>query len=110
MGDPGLLGLDRLRSRLDVEQHRREVDPGDAVDHGVMGLGDQGEALALQALDQPELPQRFAAVELLGEDAADQLAQLRLASGRRERRVAHVVGDVEAGIVDPEGPPGLRRR
>ena len=38
------------------------------------------------------------------------VAELLLVAGRRQGRVADVVGEVEVGIVDPEGPPGLDGR
>ncbi len=84
--------------------------PGDSVDQGVVGLGEQGEALARESLDQPQLPQRLGAVELLGEDAPGHPPQLLLGTRARERRMADVVLEVEAGVVDPERAPGLRGR
>ena len=96
---------DRRRVGREVEQHRREVDARDAVDQRVVGLGDQREAVVLEALDQPHLPQRLGAVELLGEDARGQVLQLLLAARRGQRGVAHVVLEVEARVVDPHGRP-----
>ncbi len=64
--------------RLEVEEHGPDVDPGDPVDGGVMGLGQQGEAVALQPLHQPHLPERLGAVELLREDARGEPFQLCL--------------------------------
>ena len=60
---PGSGGRDGLGRS--IEQHRHDVDPGDAVDERVMGLGEQGKAPALDALGQPDLPQRLVAVECL---------------------------------------------
>ena len=107
---PVAIRLDRLRHRLHVEEDRGDVDAGDAVDEGVVGLGDQREAVLLEALDQPELPERLRAVERLREEASRDVAQLLLRARRRQRRVADVVGEVEVGVVDPEGPAGLDRR
>ena len=46
-GAPGLLRVrDLRRHRADVEEHRGEVDPRDAVDHRVVGLRDQREPVA----------------------------------------------------------------
>ena len=98
------------RVRLGVEQHRGEVDAGDAVDERVVGLGDQREAVALEALDEPRLPQRLGAVELLGVDARGERAQLLLRAGRGQRGVADVVLEVEARVVDPHRPARLDRR
>ena len=98
------------RHRLEVEQHGREVDAGDAVDERVVRLGDQREAAVVEPLDEPQLPQRLRAVELLRVDARGQRAQLLLAAGARERGVAQVVLEVEARVVDPQRPAGLERR
>src|SRR5215203_4507491 len=63
---PRLALVGELRGyRLGVEQDGREVDARDAVDERVVRLGDQCEAVALEPLDQPRLPQRLRAVELL---------------------------------------------
>ena len=57
---PGLQILGRLCGvRLEIEQDRRQIHPGDAIDQRMVGLGDQREAIALEALDQPVLPQRL---------------------------------------------------
>ena len=53
--------------------------PEIAVDERVVRLADQREAVALEALHEPHLPQRLGAVELLGEDAARSAAR----AGRR---------------------------
>jgi hypothetical protein len=49
----------------------------------VVRLADDREAAALQALDQPELPEGLRAVELLGEDPRREHAQLLLGAGLR---------------------------
>ena len=100
-GDPGLGGVERLGVGSGIEQHRRDVDPGDAVDQAVMGLGDDRKAVVLDAVDQPDLPQRLRAIKPLREDSRREDLQLLLASGGGERRVAQVVGEVELRIVDP---------
>jgi hypothetical protein len=76
----------------------------------VVGLGDQREAIALEPLDQPRLPQRLGAIQLLGEHARHQAHQLVLAAGLRQRGLAHVVLEVEVRVVDPHRTPGLQRR
>ena len=58
LGDPVLV-LDLRGPGLEVEQHSGDVHAGDAVDERVMCLGDQGEAAALEALDEPQLPEGF---------------------------------------------------
>ena len=98
----GSLGFAALGS--EVEQHRDDVDARDAVHERVVRLADEREAAALDALDQPDLPQRLVAVELLGEHAARERAQLLLGAGRGQRGLAHVVAQVQVRVVDPARP------
>ena len=69
-----------------VEDDGREVDAADPVDEGVMGLEDQREAPVVEAFDEPQLPQRPAAVERGREDAREQLEQLARAPRARAAR------------------------
>ncbi len=95
---------------LGREHHGEQIDAGDAVDHCMVHLGDDGEAIpALQALDYPHLPERPRAVELLRHDAGRQPLELAFVSGARQRAVAHVVLDVEMLIVDPHRAAFERR-
>ena len=66
--------------------------------------------LGCEPLDQPHLPQRLGAVELLGEDARREVAQLLPAAGGGQRRVAHVVLEVEARVVHPQRAAAVERR
>ena len=87
-GRPALVLL-RLVSAGTGERSNSTVamsTPGHAVHERVVGLRDQREAAALEALDEPHLPERLRAVETLGEDAADQLAQLLVAARRSAAR------------------------
>jgi hypothetical protein len=99
----------RLRHRLHVEEDGRDVDPGDAVDEGVMSLGHERETLPRQPLDEPQLPERLRAVELLGEHPRGHVAELLLRPRGRQRRMADVVLEVEGRVVDPVRPPGRGR-
>ena len=107
---PRLLGLHRLRHGTEVEKHRGEVHAGDAVHHRVVRLRDQREAVVVQALHEPHLPEGLRAVEPLGEDAAGEEPQLVHGARCRERGVAHVVLDVEPRVVDPHRPAHLEPR
>ena len=98
--------LERTSLRAEVEQHRAEVDAGDPVDHRVVALGEQREAAAGQALDEPQLPQRLGAVQLLGEHARGEVHELLVAAGRGQRGVADVVLEVEVAVVGPQRPAG----
>ena len=104
------VGRGGCRRRLEVEQDGRQIDAGDAVDERVVGLEDEREAIVLEPFDQPALPQRLGAIELLGDDPARELEQLLLGSGRGERRVAHVVLEIERWVVGPQRAAGLERR
>ena len=96
VGHPRLEALlGRATLGAEVEEHRAEVDAGDAVDHRVMALGQQREAAVGEPLDEPQLPQRLGAVELLGEHARGEVRELLVAAGRGQRGVAHVVLEVE---------------
>ena len=97
-------------SASSVEQHGRDVDARDAVDQAVVRLRDHREAPALDAVDEPDLPQRLAAVQPLGEHAPGQVAQLLEAGGLGQRGVAHVVAGVEVRVVDPHRPRLGERR
>ena len=99
-----------LRDRRRVEEHGHQVDAGDAVDERVVGLRDQREAPALEALHEPRLPQRLGAIEPLRVDPRGQRAQLFLGARGRQRRVADVVLEVERAVVDPDRPARLKRR
>ena len=97
-------GLERRALRLAVEvvEDGGDVDPGDAVDQRVMALADHREAAVGHALDQPQLPERLRAVELLREDPRRQVAQLLVGAGRREGGLADVVVEVQVRVVDPD--------
>jgi len=71
------------------------------VDERLVGLGQQRDPAALEALHEVDLPQRPAAVERARDDARHELEQLRRRTGARQRRAAHVEADVEVLVVDP---------
>ena len=60
-----------------------------------------------QPFHQPELPQRLVPVEGLREEPPGEPLELLVAARRRQRRVAHVILDVELGLVDPDRAPLL---
>ena len=104
-------GTDRAGGRrgVRVEQHGRDVEGLDAVDERVVALGDEREAVALEPVDERELPQRLRAVQSLGEQPAREVLQLLLAARRRQAGVAQVVAQVEVRIVDPDRPALVER-
>jgi hypothetical protein len=65
-GLPRPLGGRRLgRHRVDVEQHRGDVNTGDAVDEAVVRLVEERKVLGFEPLHEPDLPQRLRPVEAL---------------------------------------------
>ena len=72
-----------------------------AVDDRVVDLGEDGDLAALEPLDDPELPERLATVELDGDEVADEVAELLGATGRRDADASDVGVDVEVGVLDP---------
>ena len=91
----------RPRRPLEIEQHGRQVDPRDAIDHRMVRLEDQGKAARVQPLHDPVLPERPRAVETLGGDPPCQQKKLLLRPRRRERSVADVILEIEVRVVDP---------
>jgi hypothetical protein len=67
----------------------------------VVHLGEDGEPVIGEALDDVALPERPATVEGAAHDARHQLADLLIAPRRGHGGVAHVEVDVEARVVDP---------
>jgi hypothetical protein len=69
----------------------------------VVDLRDDGEPVAAgEPFDDPHLPQRLRAIELLRHDAAGEALQLILVARARQAGMSHVVLDVEVLIVDPD--------
>ena len=66
-----------------------------------MALGDQSKTPVVNSLDEPELPQRLASVKSPRQQLAGQLGQLGFAAGAGQRRLTHVVLELEMRIVDP---------
>jgi hypothetical protein len=102
------LGAPRLDGRRDVrgvgmvvEHQRHQLDPGRPVDRRVVDDGEDGEALAGQALDDVRQPQWPRAVERSRDDAPDHGGELVVAPGRRDRRVADVEVQIEVRVLDP---------
>ena len=78
-----------------------QVGAGDAVDRRVVHLGDEADLAVVEALDEPQLPQRPAAVERAAGDVADDLGQLVHRARRRHGDAVEVGVEVEVGVLDP---------
>ena len=91
------------RRGVAVDEDVADVDRADAVDEAVVGLGDDGEAVLGEALDEVDLPQRAGAVERARLDAGDELLELLVGAGTRQGAAPHVVAHVEVPVVDPHG-------
>jgi hypothetical protein len=92
-----------------VEERGEDLVAGHAVGRRVVELREQAEVPVAQAVEQVELPQRPGAVEGARADPRDRLGDLALVAGRRDRRLAHVVLDVEVGVLDPVGQVEVER-
>jgi hypothetical protein len=87
----------------------RYVDRPDPVDESMVCLSGDGPAVALEAGDEPGLPQRPAAVESLGPVAGGPVQEVSLAAGKGQPHLLHVRVDVEVRIGDPCGPAQTAR-
>ena len=67
----------------------------------MVGLAQDGEAIAVEAVNQPHLPQRSPGGQGLRKHAAAQDAQRLLVRGRGKRGRPHVKANVEPVVVDP---------
>ena len=90
-------------------RNAEQLGAGHAVDHAVVDLRDQRPAPVLEPFDEPGLPQRPAAVELLAHQAGHQVPEGLIVARRRERGVTEVVVEVEVGVVDPHRASELER-
>ena len=94
----------------EVEEDGRDVDTRHAVRERVVRLVDQPHVPAVvEALDEPQLPQRPVAVEELAHQALGQREEVAPAPRLRELGEVHVAGDVEAVVVDPHRVPDTER-
>jgi hypothetical protein len=69
----------------------------------VVDLGEEADAPVPQAVDEVDLPQRPRPVQRPGHDPGQDLRDLALGARRRDRGLAHVVVEVEVGVLDPVG-------
>ena len=86
-----------------LEDDLADVHRGHAVDHRLVRLAEECEAIPLDAFDQVHLPERVAPVERPAHDPGDEVIELAQRAGCRQGGSAYVEGDVEALIVDPDG-------
>ena len=87
---------------LQVEQVDHQLGARAAVDGGVVDLGDDADAVLLEALDDPQLPQGTGAVQRGAGDLPGHLAQLAAAAGGGAADAADVEVQVEVRVLDPE--------
>lgn len=97
----------RVRSRggigVRVKQNAGDVHPRHSIHKAVMALTHDRETPAIEAVDEPKLPDRLAAVEPLGEDPSRDRAKLLLGSRFGQGRMSHVILNVELRIINPDG-------
>ncbi len=92
----------RMRPGLgrEVEERRQHLRTRHPVDDRVVHFRHQGQVPVGKPLDHMELPQGPLAVERPRGDVSHQLGQLVETTGFGQAHPAHVVVDVEVGIVD----------
>ena len=94
-------GRDRPPLGGGIEQYAQDLGARDAVDRCVVDLREHRDAAALEALDDVHLPQRARAVQRPCVDPRDLLGELMVIARRGQGQFAHVVLEVEVGILDP---------
>ena len=121
-----LRGAARAGVAIDVQQSAHELRAADAVDGGVMDLGHEREAAALEPLDHPHLPERAIAAQRHLGDPRDRLEQLARplpgreapcgagarrdrTRGRPPRPVGPSASGTSASLRRRIGSPGSRR-
>jgi len=105
----GMRGAD-LGVGIGRREHGGEVGAAHAVQEAVVDLGQQGELLvAVQSLDDPQLPEGPAAVEGKLEDPRGLALELLGRAGLGQSHVAHVVVEIETRIVHPHRPAAETR-
>jgi hypothetical protein len=87
---------------LVIEHQHQQLRTRCAIDGGVMNLGENGESILGQTLDDVGLPQRTAAVERAAHDASDELADLMIAAWRWNCGVTHMKVEIEVWVLDPK--------
>src|SRR3970282_657491 len=98
----GVRGWGRERRvRRDVHQNHQQLDAGDAVDEAVVDLGDERAAVAFDAVDEVEPPQRLVPAEPALEEPRGELAELVQVAGRVQAHGHDVPADIEVGIPLP---------
>ncbi len=93
-----------------VEQREREGEQSDAVDGEMAEPEDDGDAVARDAVDDPDFPGWPARFQRRLEHVAHESAQLLAPAGWRQRGCAQMTVGVEARIVDPRRAPHSERR
>ena len=96
--------LRRAGFRRDVQQDFTQPGARDPVDDGVVHLGQRRDPAALDALDDPQFPQRPGAVQLVGHQPAHQLLELAAAARSGNADAADVEVDVEVLVLDEPRP------
>jgi hypothetical protein len=86
-----------------VEQDTEDLGTRHAIDGGVVHLGEDRHPVAVEPVDEVELPQGAGAVQRPGDDARDLLGEHARIAGSWERQLADVELEVELGLVVPVG-------
>jgi hypothetical protein len=90
-----------LRVRRHVQHDAGELDAGDAIDGGVVHLGQQADVPTGEPLDDVHLPQRSSPVERTCVQPRDDLGQSTVIARGRCRRVPDVELEIEVVVDTP---------
>ncbi len=90
------------RFRLKIENYLSDVDCRYPIDHRVVCLGEDRKTTSFETLNEVHLPQRPRTIQRPRHDASHEVTQLSFRSRFGQRRAPHMVGNVEALIVNPD--------
>ena len=98
---PGRRSRNRRRVRVRIEQGGGELRARNAVDGGVVHLGDHSDHAALEPFGDMHLPQRTRPLQRPADHLGGELRQLGRAARGPQHGGPNVVIEVEVGIFDP---------
>jgi hypothetical protein len=89
-------------SGIEIEEGSQDGRSADAIENGVMHLGDQRRAFARQTFDQIHLPQGPVRVEPTAHDRGDESVEFPRPTGRGQARSREVIVQIEVWVVHPD--------
>ena len=102
-GNLGGTGPIKRRAGIDVEEHLVQAGGSGPVHQSVVDLHEQSHAAILEALDEPDLPQRAVPLELVAEQVARQGTELARPARGRHAYPADLALEIDVRVVHPGG-------